>query len=266
MGESCRCSAQVQTSSDRPVGAPWERGRHLPSSAELARHLAERFDYPDDEGQELVRISEYASVMTGSGPLYEYLHEVFDADYAIGPLHRFLAAPPGAAPARRSCRRVPADTDDELRRLARARLPDAGEPFDVVALHGRRRAPRPVRALGAGRRAVVVERPNEYRGVRPDERTVILKMHGAVDRTGARRALGQLRDHGGSLHRLPGAHGSRQPRPGHARCEAAPQPLPLPRLRHARLEPARDPAPHLGRAEAEVQVVGRAAAALRARP
>jgi hypothetical protein len=30
---------------------------------------------------------------------------------------------------------------------------------------------------------VVVERPNEYRALRPGERTVILKMHGAVDRT-----------------------------------------------------------------------------------
>src|SRR5262245_12256117 len=82
---------------DRPPGAAWEPGRYLPSSAELARHLASRFDYPDDGdggSRDLVRISEYASVMTGSGPLYEQLHEVFDADYAIGPLHRFLAALP----------------------------------------------------------------------------------------------------------------------------------------------------------------------------
>jgi len=34
-----------------------------------------------------------------------------------------------------------------------------------------------------GADAVVVERPNEYRALRPDERAVILKMHGAVDRT-----------------------------------------------------------------------------------
>jgi SIR2-like domain len=34
-----------------------------------------------------------------------------------------------------------------------------------------------------GAEAVVVERPNEYRATRPDERAVILKMHGAVDRT-----------------------------------------------------------------------------------
>jgi hypothetical protein len=32
--------------------------------------------------------------MTGSGPLYERLHALFDADYPIGPLHRFLAALP----------------------------------------------------------------------------------------------------------------------------------------------------------------------------
>ncbi len=79
----------------RPPGEAWERGRYLPSGAELARHLAARFDYPDADPHDLVRISEYAYVMTGSGPLYDQLHEVFDADYAIGPLHRFLAALPG---------------------------------------------------------------------------------------------------------------------------------------------------------------------------
>ena len=44
----------------RPEGRPWERGRYLPSGAELARHLASRFDYPESESDELVRVSEYA--------------------------------------------------------------------------------------------------------------------------------------------------------------------------------------------------------------
>jgi SIR2-like domain len=170
--------------SDRPAGTAWERGRYLPSSAELARHLAERFDYPDDEAHELVRISEYAYVMTGSGPLYEHLHEVFDADYTIGPLHGFLAGlparlrlagRPGVCPLI-----LTTNYDDSLERA----FLNAQEPFDVVSYmaEGEHRGRFVHWAPDA--EPVVVERPNEYRGLRPEERTVILKMHGAVDRTG----------------------------------------------------------------------------------
>ena len=168
----------------RPPDTPWERGRYLPSGVELAHHLASRFDYPDDgDRPDLLRISEYASVMTGSGPLYEQLHEVFDADYAIGPLHRFLASLPARvaeAGRPRACPMVvTTNYDDALERAFR----DVDEPFDVVSYlaDGEHRGKFVHWAPGA--EAVVVERPNEYRAVRPDERTVILKMHGAVDRT-----------------------------------------------------------------------------------
>jgi hypothetical protein len=167
----------------RPPGRAWERGRYLPSGPELARHLASRFDYPDGDRDELVRVSEYAYVMTGSGPLYDQLHEVFDADYAIGPLHRFLAALPGRlAVAGRGVARsliVTTNYDDALERA----FAEAGEPCDVVSYmaDGEHRG-RFVHRAPYGE-AVVVERPNEYRALRPDERTVILKMHGAVDRT-----------------------------------------------------------------------------------
>ena len=171
---------------DRPPNTPWERGRYLPSGAELAHHLASRFEYPDDgERPDLLRISEYASVMTGSGPLYEQLHEVFDADYAIGPLQRFLAALPARiaeAGRPRACPLiVTTNYDDALERA----FADAGEAVDVVSYlaDGEFRGKFVHWAPGAD--AVVVERPNEYRAVRPDERPVILKMHGAVDRTSA---------------------------------------------------------------------------------
>jgi hypothetical protein len=167
----------------RPPGAGWEQGRYLPSGAELSRHLAARFDYPDADLDELGRVSEYAYVMTGSGPLYDQLHEIFDADYAIGPLHRFLAAlparlrgagRPGAAPLL-----LTTNYDDALERA----LGDAGEPFDVVSYlaDGEHAGKFVHRAPDAD--PVVVERPNEYRALRPGERVVILKMHGAVDRS-----------------------------------------------------------------------------------
>ena len=71
---------------------------------------------------ELVRVSEYAYVMTGSGPLYDQLHDVFDADYAIGPLHQFLADASGTARLAGLPRVCPLVVDDELRRRPRAGL------------------------------------------------------------------------------------------------------------------------------------------------
>jgi hypothetical protein len=43
---------------------------------------------------DLVRVSEFVSVTTGAGPLYEELHRLFDADYPATALHHLLAAIP----------------------------------------------------------------------------------------------------------------------------------------------------------------------------
>ena len=68
--------------------------------------------------------------MTGSGPLHDQLHDVFDADYAIGPLHKFLATLPARlrlAGRPRVCPLVlTTNYDDALERA----FGDAGEPFD----------------------------------------------------------------------------------------------------------------------------------------
>jgi hypothetical protein len=115
----------------RPADAAWLPGAYLPSVGELARHLAERFDYPRDEALDLVLVSDYAYVMSGSGPLYEELHQVFDADYAISPLHRFLAELPGrleqADQPRRCQLIVTTNYDDALSGPSVRR-----EPFDLV--------------------------------------------------------------------------------------------------------------------------------------
>lgn len=68
--------------------------------------------------------------MTGSGPLHDQLHDVFDADYSIGPLHKFLATLPARlrlAGRPRVCPLVlTTNYDDALERA----FGDAGEPFD----------------------------------------------------------------------------------------------------------------------------------------
>src|SRR5438128_41639 len=73
----------------RPADSVWERGQFLPSGGELARYLADRFDYPGAEVQDLLRVSQYATVMQGAGPLYEQLRSLFDSDYPPTTLHQF---------------------------------------------------------------------------------------------------------------------------------------------------------------------------------
>lgn len=168
----------------RPPDVAWLLGGYLPSAEELARHLAEKFDYPQDEMLDLVRVSEYAYVMSGSGPLYEELHHVFDVDYPISPLHRFLAELPSRLAQANQPRRcqliVTTNYDDALERAFR----EVGEPFDLVCYiaegeHRGKFAHWPPEG-----EPTLIEIPNEYEKLRPGERSVILKIHGAVDRVG----------------------------------------------------------------------------------
>ena len=82
----------------RPRGMAWQprQGVYLPSSGELSAYLAENFDYPASDTNDLVRVSQYIAVITGSGPLYEKLHSLLDADFPPTPLHQFFAALPAA--------------------------------------------------------------------------------------------------------------------------------------------------------------------------
>ncbi|HEX4526164.1 MAG TPA: SIR2 family protein [Gaiellaceae bacterium] len=168
----------------RPPQDAWERGgRLLPSGGELAHYLAESFDYPEPE-RDLVRVSQYVSVVMGDAPLYEELHDVFAAEYDSTPLHRFLASLPAVARASNERPRdlyqlvVTTNYDDALEHA----FDEAGEEYDLVAYiaDGEDRGRFLHRAPGTD--AVVIERPNEYGALSLERRPVILKVHGAVDR------------------------------------------------------------------------------------
>jgi len=157
-------------------------GAHLPSGNELATYLASRFDYPDADAQDLVRVSQFAAVMSGSGPLYEELRVVFDADYEVTPLHRFLATLPSALRSKGIERShlliLTTNYDDVLERAFRG----AKEPFDLVTYM----ADGDYRGLFVhwppDDRPIPIERPNEYKELSLDRRTIIMKIHGATDR------------------------------------------------------------------------------------
>ncbi len=176
----------------RPGETGWRSDQkdYLPSGGELAAYLAEGYGYPPGETQDLARVSQYVTVMTGAGPLYEELHSLFDADYPPTPLHEFFAALPAALrdngyprnedPLRRQLLLVTTNYDDLLDRAFTA----AGEPFHVVSYvsEGEQRG-KFLQSLPDGE-VCLIEEPNQYRGLLLDQRPVILKIHGAVDRTG----------------------------------------------------------------------------------
>ncbi|MFL5965944.1 MAG: SIR2 family NAD-dependent protein deacylase, partial [Gaiellaceae bacterium] len=147
--------------------------------ADLTQSLARRFEYPEAEGG-LPRIAQYISVMKGSGPLYDELHELLTADVPTTAVHRFFAALPPRLRERGAPHQLLVTTswDSALERA----FVDAGEAFDVVsylAAGPHRGKFCHVTPDGSGR---VIDIPNTYvTELSLDERTVILKLHGNVE-------------------------------------------------------------------------------------
>ena len=117
----------------RPDGAAWDPGRYAPDGAELSRYLARYAAYPDPDAADLVRVSQYFSVMLGAGPLYDELRDVFNVDYPPTPIHRFLAGLPGeerrhGLPPQHQLI-ITTNYDDALERA----FDEAGEPYDLVS-------------------------------------------------------------------------------------------------------------------------------------
>lgn len=168
-----------------PSGGAWKPGTLLPSGTELSAYLAATFEYPEPDPMDLIRVAQFVDVMNGSGPLYEELHELFDVDYEPTALHLFLASLPQTLRAKGSLRPYPlvvtTNYDDALERAFQS----VDEPFDLVwyMADGEHRGKFLHRPPGGS--PIAIETPNEYRALALDERTVILKIHGAVDRPGA---------------------------------------------------------------------------------
>ena len=232
----------------RPKDVAWQHGRYLPSGAELAAYLAALFDYPEGELLDLLRVCQYVEVTLGSGPLYDKLHELFDADYPPSLLHELLASLPrrlGLAGRRRYQLIMTTNYDDALERAFRA----AGEAFDLVWYVAEAENRGKFLHLPPDGEPRLIARPNEYDELSLEERTVILKIHGAIDRLQPERdSFVITEDH--YIDYLTRTDMSTL-MPVTLAAKLRHEPFPVPRLQHARLEPAGDAAPHLGRAVAE---------------
>jgi DNA-binding SARP family transcriptional activator len=152
----------------------------LDGGADLAAQLALAFGYPTDRPPDLARVSQYVATMNGSGPLYDELHRRFEEAAEPQPVHRFLAALPSVLRGRGVPHQLVISTRYDLA-LERA-FETAGEELDVVTYvaTGPYRGKFWHRAPGEEPRPIDV--PNTYATeLSLERRTVLLKLHGAVD-------------------------------------------------------------------------------------
>ena len=151
---------------------------------ELAALLAERFQCPPEHAAGLARVSEYVAARNGVGPLWDELHAALDRDFEPQPLHGWLASLPLLFRERGLPFQLIVTT--ALDTAVERAFAEAGEELDVVSyIAGGRDRGRFLHTAPDGS-AVVVEEPNAYAALSLDVRTVLLKVHGGVDRLPAR--------------------------------------------------------------------------------
>lgn len=164
----------------RQPGEVWKKGvrTFLPTAGELASHLAETTAFPSSEAQDLTKVAQYYSAVGGREALNEELHNIFNCDYQITPLHTYLAT------VIKPLLIVTTNYDDLIERALdeeNRKLGENARPYDVV-IH--------TTEVGSGDRLLWwAHEATEPREVSPNkmdielsERTIVYKMHGAVDR------------------------------------------------------------------------------------
>jgi hypothetical protein len=164
----------------RPPDVRWPAEGFLPSGPELAAYLAEPYGYPEDD-LDLIRVSQWVDLVSSPRALVDELHGVFSRDYRPSKLHNFFAELPRTLRTQgwQVCGQVVITTnyDDVLERA----FAEAQEPVDVVVYETRRNEQRFVHLRPDGERVAIGE-PAKYREFALEERSVILKIHGEVDR------------------------------------------------------------------------------------
>lgn len=172
----------------RPTGGSWQTGQYLPSGGELAEHLAAKYSYPDNDRNDLLRVSQYVATMLGPGRLYSELRKLFNTDYPCTTLHQYFARLPALLRSKNLSSGhqliVTTNYDDLMERA----LTEAAEPFDVVSYEAEDRGNRgKFWHYSPGTEPVLIDLPNKYLGLSLEKRSVVLKIHGAIDRANTGR-------------------------------------------------------------------------------
>jgi len=146
---------------------------------DLARMLAERFQL-DTHHRGLAYVSQAVAARNGIGPLLDELHFALDRDIEPSLLHSWLAVLPAVLRERGLPQQLIISTcfHTGVERAFEA----AGEELDVVVYVASGRDRGKFMHIAPDGGAVVVDEPNSYTGLSLEERTVLLKIHGHVDR------------------------------------------------------------------------------------
>lgn len=170
--------------SGRPPDARWESdvSPFPPADEEVAEHLARYFSLTVEGG--LAQVSQVIAVTQGTGALHDELHSLLDRDFEPGPAHALLASLPPILRKLGLPHQLIVTTmlDPTLEAAFRA----AGEELDVVSYISSGRDRGKFLHIAHGGIARVVEDPNADSEISLDRRTVLLKVHGRVDRGSAR--------------------------------------------------------------------------------
>lgn len=173
--------AGVSVCNRQPRDAKWERGAgFLPTGGELSDHLATRFRYSGDR-TDLARVAEFVSLMSGPASLYQELRQVFDPEYPLTDVHRFLADLPGLTRRKTGKRQCPLIVTTNYDNLLERAFDEAGEKYHLVTYIAEGQHRGKFRHTNDGQ-SRIVEVPNQYHDVAPGARTVILKIHGGFPR------------------------------------------------------------------------------------
>lgn len=159
----------------------WEKDKKfLPLGSELANLLADTTGFPSEEVKDLTKVAQYYNVVIGRKGLNDELRGIFNCDYPITPLHAFLASVDAPLLI------ITTNYDDLMERAIDVRNSQhvaKQRPYDVV-IHTTAVRTKGEHLLwwpyGAAEPDEKVN-PNKL-DIDLDERTVIYKMHGAVDR------------------------------------------------------------------------------------
>ena len=167
---------------ERPAGCDWLTAGSLPSGSELASFLAETYAFPEPGPLDLARVSQYVELAAGDATLFEELHSIFARTYEPNKLHRLIAELPSILRAQNRPLAgqlvITTNYDDALERAFSA----AGEKVDVVSYFEEANQPGTFVHVRPDGEQVSNPKHTDYRDFALEQRSIILKIHGAVDR------------------------------------------------------------------------------------
>lgn len=161
----------------RPAGADWDvkAAQFLPRGSELATFLATQSGFPSTDKHDLgdlAKVASYFVETSGRRTLREYLCDIFNRNFQVCDIHRFLAELPVPQLI------VTTNYDDLIERA----FTEAGKPFDLV-IHptDRKEVEASVLWWEHGAKEPKIVTPNTL-DIDLETKIVIYKMHGSVDR------------------------------------------------------------------------------------